>query len=114
MSQTLISGANSVIGNDDDDVSMYGGIQALSSKFEKIVFDGKDYPTWKFRFTSMLLVGLGLLGIVDGTADDKARGYKSRRDYVFSMLVMSMTDATIKFAKGAKAGYANSLGQFIG
>jgi hypothetical protein len=109
MSQTHISRANSVIGdNDDDEVSMHGGIQALSSKFEKIAFDGKDYPTWKFRFTSMLL-GLGLLGIVEGTADETARGYKSRRDYVFSMLVMSMTDATIKFAKGAKAGDAKAV-----
>ena len=82
--------------------------QALPNKIEKIEFDGKDYPTWKFRFVSLLL-GLGLLGIVDGTADEKAKGYSKRRDYVYSMLVMSLTDATIKFARDAKPGDARTV-----
>ena len=34
----------------------------------------KDYPTCKFRFVSLLLVGLGLKGIIDGTADTMVKG----------------------------------------
>ena len=56
-----------------------------------------------------LLLGFGLLGIVDGTADEKAKGYSKRRDYVYSMLVMSLTDATIKFARDAKPGDARTV-----
>ena len=39
-----------------------------SRNIKKIDFDGKDYHTWKFRFVSLHL-GLGLKGIIDGTAD---------------------------------------------
>ena len=62
------------------------GNQLLPNKIEKIEFDGKDYPTWRFRFVSLLL-GLGLLNIVEGVADENAKGFSSRRDYVYSMLV---------------------------
>ena len=52
-----------------------------SRNIKKIDFDGKDYPTWKLRFVSLLL-GLGLKGIIDGTADTTVKGYLSKRDYV--------------------------------
>jgi hypothetical protein len=35
--------------------------------------------------------------------------YLSKRDYVYSMLVMSMTDATIKFARDAEPGDAKAV-----
>ena len=63
----------------------------------------KDYPTWKCRIISLLL-GLRLKDIIDGTADTTVKGHLSKRDYVYSMLVMSMTDATIKFARDANPG----------
>ena len=68
----------------------------------------KDYPTWKCRIISLLL-GLRLKDIIDGTADTTVKGHSSKRDYVYSMLVMSMTDATIKFARDANPGDAKAL-----
>ena len=100
---------------DDGDAEMsesiaqqVSGNQLLPNKIEKIEFDGKDYPTWRFRFVSLLL-GLGLLNIVEGVTDENAKGFSSRRDYVYSMLVMSMTEATIKFARDAKPGDAKKV-----
>jgi hypothetical protein len=77
-------------------------------KIERVLFDGKDFPTWKFRFDAVLR-GYGLLDIVDGTADVNAKGYSKRRDHVYSMLVMSLTDTTVKFAMNAKRGDAAAV-----
>ena len=82
---------------------------ALPKRIEKIEFDGSDYQTWKFRFTSLLL-GIGMLDVVKGSPDDvKAKGYRSRCEYVYLMLVMSMTDKTIKFARTAPRGDARAI-----
>ena len=81
---------------------------ALPKKIEKIEFDGSDYQTWKFRFTSLFLV-IGMLDVVEGSPDVKAKGYRSRCEYVYSMLVMSMTDKTIKFARTAPRGNARAI-----
>ena len=48
-------------------------------------------------------------GIIDGTAVTKVIGYLSKQEYVYSMLVMSMTDASIKFARDAKPGDAKAV-----
>ena len=75
-----------------------------STRIERILFDGKDFPSWKFKFVAQLM-GIGLLGIVEGT---EARGanFEARRDFAYSMLVLSMTDSTMKFAMSVDRGDA--------
>ena len=48
--------------------------------------------------------------MLDGAeGSPKAKSYRSRCEYVYSMLVMSMTDKTIKFARNAPRGDARAI-----
>ena len=97
---------------DNEEEEDFGNVKAkrnygLPHKIETIPFDGKDFQ-WKFRFVS-LLMGYGLLNIVEGTETGKGIEFTKRRDFAYSMLVMSMTDITLKFAMNAKRGDANTV-----
>jgi len=89
----------------DPDSIAQENIVRTPSKLDSIKFDGKDFPTWKFRTVSMLL-GYGLLGIVDGVETGSSKSYLARRDLVYAALVASLTDETLKCAMTVKPGDA--------
>ena len=88
-----------------DDIAEPESEFRLSSKLEGIKFNGKDFPTWKFRFVSMLM-GYGLINIVMQPKADTGKNYVAKRDFVYALLVNSLTDETIRCALTVKPGDA--------
>jgi hypothetical protein len=89
-----------------------GGPSSMSllanMRFEKVMFDGTDFPEWKFWFETMMM-GYGLLGILEGTdTQGNTYDFEGRSNTAYVMLILCMTKITVQKLKGIKRGNARA------
>jgi hypothetical protein len=75
-------------------------------KFEKVIFDGKDFPEWKFWFETMMM-GYGLLDLIESKIkEDEALSpeFIAKNKSAYVMIVLCLSKTTVQKIRNIKRG----------